>query len=200
MVYGQDYNRSEFSGFGDITKTDIPRGTRLRWSGVISVPFYPSGTNSAINSYLAQRNLSAETIDWEYQGIAPFTFETGIVTYRAYITFVTPIDWNTYDAFGVVTDAVGKATGQTPLDVTGEILLMPSGYNPAKQQPVYPTPPSNVPGGSGDSGANAPDNTFSNWLDDLASSFNISSSTLQTVLIGGLALLIVLPSLTGRRR
>lgn len=180
--YGFDYHQH---GMTDVAPQYVPRGSRLRWSGIVNVPFYPAGTSNAIASYLAQRGLTAENIDWQYETIGAFP-EMGSLNYRALITFVTPIDWNTVDAFGVVTDSVSKALAQTPTEINGEVLLMPSSVTPTGT-PVYPTVPDNTPKYTppGSSGAST------DILDQLSNSLGITKTTVAFAAVA-LTLLLVL--------
>ena len=195
MVYGQDYNRSEFAGFGDVQKVDIPRGTRVQWSGLVPEDYLLGYLqNSDIKSRLARRGLPVEDLSTTQ---ANFDVWNMIQVYRVFITVTTPFDWNTYDLANVISDEVKLASdGIAPKDVNLTVLLQPYGID-RNGQPIYNKAPNNTPGGDGNP---EPDFSLKQWLQDLADSFNVSVNTLEIVGIAAIAALVILPNIGGGRR
>lgn len=180
-TYGAGYNHQGMAN----TSGYLPRGSRLRWSGLVSEGFI-SGywTESQIRQNLERRGFAVEDIQSNYDSVG----WDAIPQFRLFITVVTPVDWNEADAFGVITNEVAAAAGSQPGAVQSEVLLVPYGQTPAGQ-PVYaqaPAAPGGQPFGAG-------------ILDAISKALGVTQSTAQLILIAGVGLVVIRLVKGGRR-
>lgn len=180
-TYGAGFNHQGMSDAGGF----LPRGSRLRWSGLVSEGFI-SGywTESQIRQNLERRGLTVEDIASNYESIG----WDAVPLFRLFITVVTPVDWNETDAFSVITNEVKAGAGVAPASIRQEVLFAPYAQT-AAGQPIYAQAP-NAPGGEA-FGAGI--------LDTLSKALGVTQSTAQLILIAGVGLVAITLFKGGRR-
>jgi hypothetical protein len=183
------------SGMGliDFANTELLRGSRVRWSGVV-----PEGLitgywdQNSLKKALQSRGFKVEELYTEYATLD----WGGNLYYRIYVTVINPQDGTEEGAFAVIRGEVWRIFQYEPTDENFEVLLRAE-RDPKTGGVTVPQAP-NTPGGNdqnNNSGGSQRCNwSTQSWDEFLACQFGFQNtkSALTLTLIIGLGLIVLL--------
>ena len=181
--FGDDWSNSDPAGDWPAAGQELPRGSRVRWSGNVTGSAACFGVapcrQSDLQQLLQGSGFNVEDLSWTYESLWSNT-------YRINITVVTPIAFaKPEDVFSVLKGSVWNVYEEEPVNIVSNVLNIPvrdqrTGNQYYSVAPVVSAPPdtrANNPGNP----SRCDDKSGLEWancklgLDSLASNFGLAA-------------------------